>query len=130
MTEQQMEQLMDEMADFTAEQLSKEEEIVQKAKLSETLKKVIFMLRSKDFTRKCKEDAKKYGVNEAFVKNAYASRILNNIGEGTSIVITGIGEAFNYLVRLLSFVLQKIMDFAVSAIVKLVNFVTLRKEAI
>lgn len=130
MTNKQFEKMMDEMIEFTAENISEEEEMRQKKSIEETLKKISTMLSSKGFERKCKEQAKKYGVNEKYIKNTYAGTILNKIGEVTGNIIEFVGEAFCYLVRLVSYVLQKIMDFAVSALSKLVNILTSTNEAI
>lgn len=125
--DKEMEKMIGEMADFTAEELSKEQENKERVKIKETLSKLNSMLSSKAFARKCKAQAKKYGVSEKMVKNVYASKILDSIGENTSVVIETLGEAFNYLVRLIAYVLQKVMDFAISALVKLVNIITFRK---
>lgn len=128
MGEKQMEQMIEEMADFTAETLSAEQEKKQRVKLCDTLKKFNSMLGSRNFTRKCKDKAKQYGVNEKFIKNAYAMKILNAIGESTGTVLETVGEAFNYLIRLIGYAIQKVMDITVSALTKLVNIVTFRKE--
>lgn len=122
----EFEELIGDMADFTAETLTSEQE--EKAKLTDTIEKVSQMLKSKDFTRKCKEKAKEYGINEKVVKNAYACNILNAIGKTTGVVLEIVGEAFNYLVRLLAFVLQRVMDFTVDILTKIVNAITFRKE--
>lgn len=130
MTNKQFEKMMDEMIEFTAENISEEEEMRQKKSIEETLKKISTMLSSKGFERKCKEQAKKYNVSERVVKNIYSRKILNKIGEVTGNIIEFVGEAFCYLVRLVSYVLQRIMDFAVSALSKLVNILTSTNEAI
>lgn len=128
MTEQNFEQLIGDMADFTAETLSKEQEEKEKVKLADTIKRVSEMLRGKSFSRKCKEQAKAYGVNEKIIKNSYALSILNAIGNTTGVVLEIVGEAFNYLVRFIAFVLQRIMDFTVGILTKIVNAITFRKE--
>lgn len=127
MDDKSVEEMIDSMADFTAEQMSKSDEFKERVKLKDTLRKLNTMLGSKAFERKCKEQGKKYGVSSRFIKNAYATKILDSIGEGSNVTIETIGEAFNYLVRLVSYVLQKVMDFAVSALKKLVNILTIRK---
>lgn len=127
MDDKTVEEMIDSMADFTAEQMSKSDEFKERVKLKDTLRKLNTMLGSKAFERKCKEQGKKYGVSSRFIKNAYATKILDSIGEGSNVTIETIGEAFNYLVRLVSYALQKVMDFAVSALKKLVNILTIRK---
>lgn len=127
MDDKAVEEMIDSMADFTAEEMSKSDEFKERVKLKDTLRKLNTMLGSKAFERKCKEQGKKYGVSSRFIKNAYATKILDSIGEGSNVTIETIGEAFNYLVRLVSYALQKVMDFAVSALKKLVNILTIRK---
>lgn len=128
MTEQNFEQLIGDMADFTAETLSAEQEERERARLTDTIKKVSEMLRGKSFSRKCKEQAKAYGVNERMIKNVYASSILNAIGETTGVALEIVGEAFNYLTRFISYILQKVMDFTIGLLTKIVNVITFRKE--
>lgn len=127
MDEKILEEVIDNMADFTAEEMSKSDEYKERLKLKDTLKKLNSMLGSKAFERKCKEQGKKYGVNSKFIKNVYATKILDAIGENSGVVIETIGEAFNYLVRFISYALQKVMDFAVSALTTLINIITFRK---
>lgn len=122
------ENMIDEMADFTAETLSKEEETKQRMELRGTLSRVADMLRSKSFSRKCKDQAKKYGVSEKHIKNMYAANLLDKLGAGINVTAELIGEAFNYLVRFIGYVLQRVMDIAVSVIHKVVNVVTFRRE--
>lgn len=133
MDDKQFEDLIQEMADFSAEytaeeQTSKEEEARQRAEFHETLGRVRDMLSSKAFQRKCKEQAKKYGVSEKHIKNVYAAKVLNKIGLTGTALLEVMAEAFNYLVRFVSYVLQRIMDLAVSVLCKLVNILTFRKE--
>lgn len=128
MTEPDFEQLIGDMADFAAETLSAEQEEKERARLTDTIRKVSEMLRGKSFSKKCKEQAKSYGVNERMIKNVYASSVLNAIGETTGVVLEIVGEAFNYLTRFISFVLQRVMDFTVSLLTKIVNVITFRKE--
>ena len=127
MTDLEMENMMYDMADFTAETLSKEETYEKKIELKSSLERFVQMLRSKSFARKCKNESKKYGVNEKFIKNIYAQKILNNLADGTGMVIETFGEAFNYLLRFVSYIIQRAVDITVSALVKLVNLVTIRK---
>ena len=127
MTDLEMEKMMNNMADFTAETLSKEGAYEKKIELKNSLDRFIQMIRSKSFARKCKNESKKYGVNEKFIKNLYAQKILNNLADGTGMVIKTFGYAFNYLVRFVSYIIQRIVDFAVCALVELVNLVTIRK---
>lgn len=127
MNDKAIEEIIDNMAEFTAEEISKSDEAREKIKLSETLNKFNSMLRSRAFERKCKEQGKKYGVSSKFIKNAYATKILNSVGEGAGVSIETIGEAFNYLIRFVSYLIQKVMDIAVSVLTKLVNIITLRK---
>lgn len=129
--EAEFEELIGDMADFTAETLAKEksqEVQKEKAKLTDTMQEVSKMLRSKDFTRKCKEKAKCYGVSEKAIKNIYACNILNTIGNTTGVVLEIVGEAFNYLVRLISFAIQRAVDFTLDVLTKIVNAITFRKE--
>lgn len=127
MNEQQFEHIMSEMADFTAETLSREEAHKRKLELRETLIKFKNMLKGSEFRRKCKAQAKQYGVPESMVRNVYARNLLDKIGGTAGVMIEVVGEVFNYLVRLVSYVIQKIMDIAVSALTTLVNIVTFRK---
>lgn len=127
MNDKQFEDIMEEMVDFTAESISNEDESKKKIALKGTLSRIRDVLKSKSFNRKCKEKAKMYDVNDKLIKNAYALGILNKIGETTGLLIEVTGEAFNYLIRLISFVIQKVMDIAVSSVTSLVNILTCRK---
>lgn len=130
MTETQFDKLMEEMIDFTAETVAKEDAETEKLSLMRSLEKISNMLASKEFHRKCKEQAKVYDVKPSFIKNLYAIKIINAIGDSIGITIRFIGDVFNYLVRLVAHVLQNIMNFAVSALTKLVNIITSANEAI
>jgi hypothetical protein len=127
MTEKDMETMIGDMADFTAEQLSKEEEAKKKLEMTHVLTRFRDMLRGKEFARKCKEDSKKYGVNPSIIKNMYASQLMDKIADTTGVVVEIVGEAFTYLLRLITYVLSKIADISVSALTKLVNIVMFRK---
>ena len=125
--DKQFEEMMNEMIDFTAETLSEKEVMEQKLKLRDTLVKFKLMLSSSEFQRKCKDQSNKYNINDKLIKNMYAQNILNTIGESIGIVIEVVGEAFDYLVRFIGYILQKVMDITVAVLTKIVNVVTFRK---
>lgn len=127
-SDKQFENMMNEMVDFTAETLSEEEVVKRKLKLKDTLYRFKDMLSSSEFKRKCKAQSKKYGVNDKLIKNMYAQNILNTIGESIGVVIEVVGEAFDYLVRFIGYIIQRVMDVTVSILTKLVNAVTFRKS--
>lgn len=130
MTVSEMEKMMESMTDYTAEKLSEEESNKKKIELKSTLKRFNDMLHSRNFARKCKREAKVYGVNEKFIRNLYAQKILNGLADGVGMATETFGEAFNYLIRFISYVLQGVADFTVSSLNKVINVITIRKEVV
>lgn len=77
------------------------------------------------FDKQCETAAKKHGVDKKIVKNKVVAGFLSTIANILGLTITIVGDVIMSAVNFIAFIINKILDFAVDNLLKLINLLTL-----
>lgn len=80
---------------------------------------------SNKFDKKCETAAKKHGVKKDIVKNKVIAGFLGTIANVLGLSITLIGDVIMSAVNFIGFIINKILEFAVDNLKKLITLLTL-----
>lgn len=77
------------------------------------------------FDKQCETAANKHGVDKKIVKNKVVAGFLSTIANILGLTLTITGDIIMSAVNFIAFIINKILDFAVDNLLKLVNLLTL-----
>ena len=132
MTNNNIEDIFDEMLEETCKNMSAEDNGVDMQEKEEAqkgakavLQKFLKYIRSSRFDTKCENYAKEFSLNKKIVKNHFIGSLLGKIADVLHLGITITCETIKYVVEFVSAILNRICDFCYNVCINIIKVFTL-----